>query len=118
MTKKVKQNLLNNLKATRIKVAKRKGSNLKIFWILIIGSLLLLLSSYIFQAGVMIQKTSLIKEYEKEVNYLVQQNKEFEVSFSKSNSLKSLEDSLEELEFEKVAQVEYIRVIDTAVAAK
>jgi len=116
MTRKMKKNLLNSFKAR--KNTKKKSFSSRVFLIIIIGSLLLLLSSFVFQVGEMSRKTSLIKDYEEQADYLVQQNKELEVSFSKNNSLKNIEDSLQELNFEKVAQVEYIQVMDNAVAAK
>jgi hypothetical protein len=112
------KNLFMNFKMTKVKAIKRNSLSSRIFWITMIGFLFLFLSFYIFQVGTMIQKTSLIKEHENEINYLVKHNKELEFSFSTNNSLKNIEESLEELNFEKITQVDYIRVMGTEVAAK
>lgn len=80
--------------------------------------IVVLLSLYIFQASLMIKGTSFIKDYENKINQANVQNKDLEIVFSKKNSLKIDGGLLENLKFEKITKIDYIRVLEPSVAAK
>ena len=69
-------------------------------------------------SSIIIQRIPLVQLHKDKLALLSEENKELEISFSQKNSLKYLQDNLEELGYEKVARVEYIRVVDTSMAAK
>jgi hypothetical protein len=100
-----------------IKVINKKSS-FKFPWLVIIVSIAILLSLYISQASMMVKATSLVEDYENEIEKIWKQNKDLEITFSRKNSLKNSESLLEELNFEKVTKIDYIRILETSVAAK
>lgn len=102
---------------TAVKAIDRK-SNLKLFLLAtaILAAILFIL--YIFQASMMVKETFAIKDVEGKIEEMNEANKDLEITFSQKNSLKSSEELLEELNFVKVTKIDYIRVLETAVAAK
>jgi len=92
--------------------------DLRLFLVITIFPIAILLISYIFQVSLMIKGTSLIENYESKIEKISVQNKNLEIDFSQKNSLKITENLLTELNFEKVTKVDYIRVIESSVAAK
>jgi len=98
-----------------------KKSNLTIPWIitiLLIVVFLIVLILYIFQAGIATKANSLIENYRLKIEQLSRENKDLEITFSQKNSLKISKDLLEDLNFEKVTKIDYIRVLESSVAAK
>lgn len=77
-----------------------------------------LLSLYIIQVSLMIKGTALAEKYETQIGEINKQNKNLEIIFSQKNSLKITEKLLADLNFEKVAKVDYIRVLESSVAEK
>lgn len=100
-----------------LKTINRK-KDLRLFFVISVVLITVFLSFYIFQVSLMIKGTSLIESYEKQVNEINIQNKKLEIIFSQKNSLKITENLLKDLNFEKVAKIDYIRVLETSVAAK
>jgi len=66
----------------------------------------------------MAKRNSLVESYEFEIEQIYEQNKDLEITFSQKNSLKNSENLLKDLNFEKVTKIDYIRILETAVAAK
>lgn len=97
---------------------KRRRFIVMYFWIFSAIFIVSLLAFYLFQTNEMSKKHSLIKYYENEIGYISNQNKSLEITFSQNSSLKNLENTLEDLNFEKVTKIDYIRVLDTSVVAK
>jgi len=95
-----------------------KTSNLRFFWIVTIILITILLFLYVFQANMMIKGASLIESYKYEIDQICGQNKDLEIAFSQKNSLKNFENILEDLNYEKVTKIDYIRILETSVAAK
>jgi ATP-dependent Zn protease len=73
---------------------------------------------YIFQVSQQIQEKSLILNFEEKKKELYNENGSLELAFSQKNYLKNVEKSFEELGFEKIAKVDYIKVLDTSFAVK
>lgn len=73
---------------------------------------------YIFQINQQVKEKNLILEFEKTKRELYNENRNLEIAFSQKNYLKNLEKSFEELGFEKIAKVDYIRMSDNSVAVK
>lgn len=97
---------------------KTKKSNLKSFRVVTAILMAILLSLYIFQGSTIAKGNALVESYESEIEEICRQNKDLEIDFSRKNSLKNTETLLEELNFEKVTKIDYIRVLETSVAAK
>jgi len=97
---------------------KRRKSIVMFFWISSAILIISLLAFYLFQTNEMSKKHSLIKYYEDEMGNISNQNRGLEIAFSQNNSLRNLEDTLEDSDFEKVTKIDYIRVLDASVAAK
>lgn len=101
-----------------LSIAINRKKDLRLFFVAGFILIVVLLSLYIFQASLMIKGTSFIKDYENEIYKANVQNKNLEIVFSKKNSLKIDEDFLEEFNFEKITKIDYIRVLESSVAAK
>jgi len=97
---------------------KKRKSIIISFWIFSTIFIISLSGLYLFQTNEMSKKHSLIKYYENEIRYTSSQNKNLEITFSQNNSLRNLENTLEDSNFEKVTKIDYIRILDTSVAAK
>jgi hypothetical protein len=95
-----------------------RKKDLRLFFVISVILITVFLSFYIFQVSLMIKRTSLIESYEKQITEINIQNKKLEIVFSQKNSLKIDENLLKDLNFEKVAKIDYIRVLETSVAAK
>jgi len=88
---------------------------LKFFSIALTVSLVFLC---VFQVNMMTKETALIESYKLKTDQLFKENKKLEIVFSQKNSLRNFNGILEEMEFEKVVEIDYIRILDTSVAAK
>jgi hypothetical protein len=73
---------------------------------------------YIFQINQQIKEKSLIFEFEQKKKELYNDNRGLELAFSQKNYLKNFEKSFEEMGFEKIAKIDYIKVLDTSFAVK
>jgi len=95
-----------------------RKSNFKSF--LTITSILVsvLLSLYIFQGSAVAKGNALVEGYQSGIDEIGKQNKDLEIDFSRKNSLRDTETLLEDLNFEKVTKIDYIRVLEASVAAK
>jgi len=90
----------------------------RLFFLSLIFLIASLLFFYVFQVNMMIRETSIINNYELKLSNLSKENNNLEVAFSRRNSLRNMEEKLEEMEFEKVVKVDYIRVLETSMAAR
>ena len=97
---------------------RRKKLNLKSFRVTAAIILAVLLSLFIFQNSSLARGNALIENYENRIEEISRQNRDLEIDFSQKNSLRDTESLLEELNFEKVTKIDYIRVLETSVAAK
>jgi len=91
---------------------------LKFFWLLIIAAILSLSLVCVFQLNTYTREFYLINNQENRLQQLTQENKMLEINFSKANSLNNIGSYVENQAFEKVKQVEYIRVFESTVLAR
>jgi len=70
----------------------------------------------VVQLNAYIKENYLVQNYEERIAQLNQENKVLEVSFSKDNSLNNINNYAQN--FEKVTEVEYIKVLESTVVAK
>ena len=77
-----------------------------------------LLVFYIFQVNDKTRASFLIDNYEKQVVEISQKSEMLETNFSNLNSLAALETILNDLNYEQVGQIHYIRVPGATVVAK
>lgn len=75
-----------------------------------------LLILYAFLVNQLTGGTYLIKNFDKQIEALFQENRNLEVGFAKIGLLESVEERSQELNFEKTTSVKYIQILDTSVA--
>jgi hypothetical protein len=92
--------------------------NLRVFWILTSILVTSLLSLYIFQVNTVIKNSYLIKNCEKALSVLSQENNVLKINLSQSNSLDDIEKQVMNLNFEKIGEVKYIQILGSEVATK
>lgn len=94
------------------------GIGVKLFCLF--GFLLVIASSvvYIFQDNAMTKEAYLVQNYQRSLSVLSQENMALEIHFSQANSLVSVDDLVKSLNFEKVDEVHYIKVLEGQVAKK
>lgn len=92
--------------------------NIRKMWALGLIPIAAILVFYIFQISEITKAVSLISKYEKEITALYQQSKELEAGLFSGNSLTDLDSALNNLNYEKVSKVYYIRVMDSEMAVK
>ncbi len=90
----------------------------KIFSILLIAVIFSLLLVCVYQLNRHTQEVYLIKDFEKKINQLSQENKMLEINFSNANSLKNINNYLQNQSFVKVGKVEYIYLLGGTALAK
>lgn len=87
-------------------------------WILSFICIAALLGFYVFQINQMAETGYLIENCEERINKLSLENKNLAINFARVNSLENIEQMVNSLNFEKQGQISYIRIIESAVAAK
>lgn len=75
-----------------------------------------LLIIYIFQQNSLITTISLMQEYQKKIQLLTEENRNLEIVFAQNNSLFDLNSKVEELGFEKIKSIKYVKVVNDQIA--
>jgi len=96
----------------------KRPITLRLFWLLIILSVVALLVFYLFQVNAVVSERYLIQKYEKRISEISRENQNLEISSAQTNSLDNITALLGELNFEKADKIHYIRVLDTQVVTK
>jgi len=73
---------------------------------------------YIFQVCRITQESYLILSYQEQINELSAKNENLEINLSQNNSLKIIDELIEEMDYEKIGQIHYIKILESSVAAK
>jgi len=92
--------------------------NLGVFWISTVILIAALLVFYIFQANWIVSESYQIQNYQRKLNELARENEILEINSAQVNSLGNVEQLVEGLNFEKVGQVHYIRVLESQIVTK
>jgi len=71
---------------------------------------------YIFQINQMIEKSYLIRSYEKEMIQLTQENKNLEVNLAQISYIENIQQRAKELNFASVKTIKYIEALDESLA--
>ncbi len=92
----------------------------KINLFLISGLILLfgLLGLYIFQVNEITKGMFLVKNYNKKLENLLQENKILEIKFSQLNSLENLGLLVSQLNFDEAGKIDYIKIPEGTVVIK
>ena len=85
---------------------------------LIIISITALLVAYIFQINAIIQKTYFVKNYEKELSVLAEDNTNLESNVYQANSLGATETRIKDLNYEQIGSIKYLQVLEPQVVSK
>jgi hypothetical protein len=94
----------------------RRKFSLKALVILMLSLLLSLIVFSIIQFNAYIRETYLLSFYEQELEQLTAEDRVLEVNFSRVNSLNNINNYVQN--FEKADKIEYLRVLESTVAAK
>ncbi len=92
--------------------------SLRTFWFLGAGLLITTLIFYIFQINEITKLSYLMGSYEKRISSFSQDNGSLEARLSKTNSLENIEALVNNLNFEPVGKVNYIRILDDTIVTK
>ena len=77
-----------------------------------------LFSFYIFQLNEITKGMELVKNYDKELRKLSEENKLLEIKFSQLNSMANLGLLVEKLNFDETGKIDYIKIPEGVVATK
>lgn len=109
---------MDNVLSLTLPIKYRLGLNLKIYWTILLISILFLLSFYVFQINSLTKEVYSVRNYEKKLDTLTEENKTLEINFTKISSLTQVENYLLGQNFEKATKVKYIKLLGSQVAAK
>ncbi len=88
------------------------------FWLICSILIISLSVFYIFQVNALASELALIEEGGRNSNKLKTENEKLQVKFMETCSLENLETLVQDLNFEKVTEVSYIKALETWVAVK
>ncbi len=100
-------------KVNSFSIAPIKWKAFLFFGVLIIGVLSIF---YVFEMNSLINGAYSIKNYQKQLDSVLAENKNLEVDFAKTGFMGTIKEKTQELSFEKVKEVKYIQILDTSVA--
>ena len=83
-----------------------------------IALLIMMTGGYIFQINEMTKKTYAVQRYTIEIRGVMDQSRDQEYSFLRSNSLSRVEELIEGSDFKKVNRIHYIEIPESQVASK
>jgi hypothetical protein len=90
----------------------------KKFWIASFVLIIALLVSYIVQVNSLARETYQIKDYQKKINSLDQENETLVSDGLKLSSLSNIETTIKDSGFEKTQKIHYIQVLERQVVTK
>jgi hypothetical protein len=73
---------------------------------------------YVFQLTEIARDRNIIQNHKLNIIELTQTNKNSEINFAQINSLESVETLVQNLNFEKIGKISYIRILEPAMAIK
>ena len=91
--------------------------NLRVFWYFMAAALVILIGAYVVQVNLLSQEIYSIQSLEKNFNKLSLENENLKIQFAEVNSLENLQTLIAGLDFEKVNRINYIKVLESSVAA-
>jgi hypothetical protein len=77
-----------------------------------------LLVLFFFQKNTLVQERTRFQDYTQKLVQLTKQSENLEMGFVDKNHLKNIETIAQELNFEKVEKIHYIRILEGTVVAK
>ncbi len=95
-----------------------KAININLIFIFTVFFGVCVLVHYILQVGALSQDIFLLDDYERRLAALFDNNRNLDIDFSKMNSLSRVDGYLASRDFIKPVRVNYIRLLESSVAAK
>ncbi|MFA5878008.1 MAG: hypothetical protein WC845_01445 [Candidatus Staskawiczbacteria bacterium] len=92
--------------------------NWKLFLVFSFCSVLLLSVFYVIQINSMIRGGYLIKDYQKQIDKLLAENKNLEVDLAQISYLENIQAKTAEMNFEKIQTIKYIQILDNSLATR
>jgi hypothetical protein len=71
---------------------------------------------YVFQINRMVQGSYLTKSYQKQINDLIQVNKNLEINLAQISYLENIQNKTQELNFQKVEKIKYVQILGSSLA--
>lgn len=96
----------------------KKFLRLKHFLIIAVVSVCILAPVFIFQSNIHVGERYQVKNYQKRITQLAQENKILEVNSAKAGSLLDAENRIRELGFEKVGKIHYLQISENELVKK
>lgn len=90
--------------------------NWKIYYIFCFIVLLSLAAFYVIQINSMTSSSYLIKNYQREINSLLEENKDLEMNFARADIMESVRLKAQALNFQRVKEVKYVQILETSLA--
>ncbi|MEK7061792.1 MAG: hypothetical protein AAB957_00850 [Patescibacteria group bacterium] len=88
--------------------------NWRIYFSLAFLMALCLAVFYVLQINSMIKSSYSIKEYQKEIDGLLRENKVLEFDFAKISFMETIGEKTKEMSFEKVKAVKYVQILEAS----
>ena len=92
--------------------------NWRTFLLLSFCTLLFLSVFYVFQVNTTIKSGYLMKNYQKKIDSLINENKNLEINLAQISYLENIQKRTEELNFEKTRLIKYIQILDNSLAKR
>jgi hypothetical protein len=90
----------------------------KLFYLFMLAMFSIVLVFYVFSVNELTQGVYTIKNYNKEINSLLKENKVLSNNFSNNNFLIKTQDRAQELAFEKTKDIKYVQILETSLAKR
>ncbi len=69
---------------------------------------------YVWQINYMIKSTYLIKQYQKQIDNLSNENRNLEADFAKTSFMGTIGEKTQAMNFEKVSDVKYVQILEAS----
>ena len=114
----ITQSLIYPIPQTKLFSSRILRVSRRAIWIFGFIGLVSLLGLYVFQINQMAKSDYLVESHEQRIKGLSHGNKTLEINFAQANALGNIENLVNNLNFEKAGEVDYIRVIGSTVVAR
>lgn len=90
--------------------------NWKLYYIFSFIIILSLAAFYVIQINNMTHGSYLIKDHQREINALLEENKDLEMNFARADIMEGVREKAEAMSFTRVKEVKYVQILETSLA--
>ncbi len=102
----------------KVGVLRFPSLNLKVLWLLGFFLVLSLMVFYILQSNWIIREGYSVDSFQSRLTETKKENKKLEINFVENNSMKTIEERIENLNLVEINKINYIQLLGGQVAAK